>query len=82
MILPKENYNKSKFGEILSYLLDTYKLSKKEQKKVKAQYKSLVKKLLKSLDKPKIIKYNRGFIEDFFKIMKINIGYKKQINSH
>lgn len=28
------------------------------------------------LEKPKRIKYNGGFIEDFFRIMKINLGFK------
>ena len=76
LILPKKDYNKGKLEEVLSYPLDTYKLSKKEQNKAKKQYERLVKELLESLDKPKRIKYNRGFIEDFFKIMKINLGFK------
>ena len=76
LILPKEKYNKGKLEDILSYPLDTYKLSKKDQKKAKEQYERLVKELLENLDKPKRIKYNRGFIEDFFKIMKINLGFK------
>ena len=76
LILPKENYKKGKLEDILSYPLDTYKLSKKEQKKAKEQYERLVRELLECLDKPKRIKYNRGFIEDFFKIMKVNLGFK------
>lgn len=76
LILPKENYSEKNLRKLLSYSLETYKLSKNEQIKAKKQYKYLVEELLERLKKPKKIKYNRGFIEDFFKIMKINLGFK------
>ena len=77
LILVKENFNKSKLEDILSYPLDIYKHKKSDLKKAKIQYEALVRKLLEYLEKPKKIKYHRGFIEDFFKIMKIGLGFKK-----
>lgn len=76
LILAKETYKRGKLEEVLSYPLETYKLSKSDQEKAKEQYEKLVNELLQRLEKPKRIKYKRGFIEDFFKIMKVNLGFK------
>lgn len=77
LILIKNNFNKKKLEDMLSFPLETYKHKKEDLNKAKRQYKALVNELMKYILKTKKIKYHRGFIEDFFKIMKVGLGFKK-----
>ena len=77
LILVKSTFNKNKLKDILMYPLDIFKHKKIDLKKAKRQYEALVNELLNYIDDKKKIKYRRGFIEDFFKIMKVGLGFKK-----
>lgn len=77
LILIKEKFDKKKLEDILSFPLEIYKQKNENLKKAKRQYMALVKELMDSITQTKKIKYQRGFIEDFFKIMKVGLGFKK-----
>ena len=77
LILIKEKLDKKKLQDMLSFPLEVFKNKKENLKKAKRQYMALVKELMDYIMETKKIKYHRGFIEDFFKIMKIGFGFKK-----
>ena len=77
LILIKEKFDKKKLEDMLSFPLEVFKNKKKNIKKAKRQYIALVKELMNYITETKKIKYHRGFIEDFFKIMKVGFGFKK-----
>ena len=77
LILIKEKFDKKKLEDMLSFPLEIFKNIKKNLKKAKRQYMALVKELMEFIMETKKIKYHRGFIEDFFKIMKVGLGFKK-----
>ena len=77
LILIKEKFDKKKLEDMLSFPLEIFKNIKKNLKKAKRQYMALVKELMEFIMETKKIKYHRGFIEDFFKIMKVGSGFKK-----
>lgn len=77
LILIKNTFDKNKLEDMLSFPLDIYKHQHTDLNKAKAQYKALVEELMEKITKTKKIKYHRGFIEDFFKIMKVGLGFKK-----
>ena len=77
LILIKEKFDKEKLEDMLSFPLEIFKNKKENLKKAKRQYMALVKELLNFITETKKIKYHRGFIEDFFKIMKVGFGFKK-----
>ena len=77
LILIKEKFDKKKLKDMLSFPLEVFKNKKKNIKKAKRQYIALVKELMNYITETKKIKYHRGFIEDFFKIMKVRFGFKK-----
>ena len=77
LILIKEKFDKKKLKDMLSFPLEVFKNKKKNIKKAKRQYIALVKELMNYITETKKIKYHRGFIEDFFKIMKVGFGFKK-----
>ena len=77
LILIKEKFDKKKLEDMLSFPLEIFKNIKKNLKKAKRQYMVLVKELMEFIIETKKIKYHRGFIEDFFKIMKVGLGFKK-----
>ena len=77
LILIKEKFDKKKLEDMLSFPLEIFKNKKKNLKKAKRQYMALVKELMDFIMETKKIKYHRGFIEDFFKIMKVGLGFKK-----
>ena len=77
LILIKEKFDKKKLEDMLSFPLEIFKNKKENLKKAKRQYMALVKELMNFIMKTKKIKYHRGFIEDFFKIMKVGFGFKK-----
>ena len=62
---------------MLSFPLEIFKNKKEDLNKAKRQYKALVRELMKYITQTKKLKYHRGFIEDFFKIMKVGLGFKK-----
>ena len=75
LILTKRNFNKLKLENILDFPLHLFH-AKSNLKKVKKQYVELVNELLESLDKRNEIKFHRGYIEDFFKLLKEGLGFK------
>ena len=77
LILMKEKFDKKKLEDMLSFPLEIFKNKKENLKKAKRQYMALVKELMSFITETKKIKYHRGFIEDFFKIMKVGFGFKK-----
>jgi len=77
LILIKEKFDKKKLEDMLSFPLEIFKNKKENLEKAKRHYKALVKELMDFIMETKKIKYHRGFIEDFFKIMKIGFGFKK-----
>lgn len=77
LILIKEKFDKKKLEDMLSFPLEVFKNKKENLEKAKLHYKGLVKELMDHIMETKKIKYHRGFIEDFFKIMKVGFGFKK-----
>ena len=77
LILSKEKFNKKKLEEMLHFPLNLYKQKKINIKKAIKQYTALVKEFFSLISNKKKIKYQRGFIEDFFKIMKVGFQFKK-----
>jgi hypothetical protein len=76
LILVKNNFNIKKLEDILSFPLETFENKKENLDKAKKHYKALVDELMKYITKTKKLKYHRGFIEDFFKVMKVGLGFK------
>lgn len=75
-IFPKDNFNKTKLNDQLSYPLQVFK----KTKKVLAQkqfYNNLKIELFKKLDDWKKFKPIRGKIEDFFKLLKQGLNMKE-----
>ena len=75
-IFPKDNFNKTKLNDQLSYPLQVFK----KTKKVLAQkqfYNNLKIELFKKLDDWKKFKPIRGKIEDFFKLLKQGLNMRK-----
>lgn len=77
LILVKNNFNMKKLEYILSFPLETFENKKENLDKAKKHYRALVDELMKYITQTKKIKYHRGFIEDFFKVMKVGLGFKK-----
>lgn len=73
VIFPKSNFNLKKLADQLSYPLDVYKENKTIQymKKLLQQIKYI---LIEKLKNWKILKPERGIIEDFFKVSKQAFG--------
>ena len=75
-IFPKDNFNKTKLNDQLSYPLQVFK----KTKKVLAQkqfYNNLKIELFKKLDDWKKFKPIRGKIEDFFKLLKQGLNMRE-----
>ena len=75
-IFPKENFNKTKLNDQLSYPLQVFK----KTKKILAQkqfYNNLKIELFKKLDQWKKYKPIRGKIEDFFKLLKQGLNMRE-----
>ena len=75
-IFPKENFNKTKLNDQLSYPLQVFK----KTKKILAQkqfYNNLKIELFKKLDQWKKFKPIRGKIEDFFKLLKQGLNMRE-----
>ncbi len=75
-IFPKDNFNKTKLNDQLSYPLQVFK----KTKKILAQkqfYNNLKIELFKKLDDWKKFKPIRGKIEDFFKLLKQGLNMKE-----
>lgn len=66
-IFPKNNFNKTKFNDQLSYPLQVFNQTKRIMKE-KHFYNNLKHELFKKLDQWKKFKPIRGKIEDFFQI--------------
>ena len=66
---PKDNFNKTKLNDQLSYLLQVFKKTKKFLAQ-KQFYNNLKIELFKKLDDWEKFKPIRGKIEDFFKLLK------------
>ena len=75
-IFPKDNFNKTKLNDQLSYPLQVFK----KTKKILAQkqfYNNLKIELFKKLDDWKKFKPIRGKIEDFFKLLKQGLNMRE-----
>ena len=68
LILTRSKFNKEKLESMLNYLLHLFH-AKSNLKRVKRTYEKLVQEFLK-IDERDKIKCHRGFIEDFFKLLK------------
>jgi len=75
LILTRNKFNKIKLENILDFPLHLFH-AKSNLKKVKKEYTKLVNELLDSIDKRNEIKFHRGYIEDFFKLLKEGLGFK------
>ena len=75
LILVKGELNRKRINSIFSYPLD-YFFNKKDTKRLKREYKMLVNELMANLSNRKVIKYQRSFIEDYFKFIKDRLGFK------
>ena len=75
LILVKGELNMKKLNSIFSYPLD-YFLNKKDTTKLKREYKTLVNELMSHLSNRKVIKYQRSYIEYYFKFIKEGLGFK------
>lgn len=76
LIFPKENFNKNKLNDQLSYPLNVFSNEKKANKE-KQFYNGLKKELFKKLDEWKKYKPIRGKIEDFFKLLKQGLNLRE-----
>ena len=75
-IFPKENFNRTKLDDQLSYPLQVFNQTKKIIKE-KHFYNNLKHKLFKKLDNWKKFKPIRGKIEDFFKLLKQGLNMRE-----
>ena len=80
LILTRSKFNKEKLESMLNYPLHLFH-AKSNLKKVKKAYEKLINEFLEKIDKRDKIKFHRGFIEDFFKLLKKGLGFK-QINRY
>lgn len=80
LILTKSKFNKEKLETMLNYPLHLFH-AKSNLKRVKKAYEKLVNEFLQKIDERDKIKYHRGFIEDFFKLLKEGLGFK-QLNRY
>lgn len=80
LILTKSKFNKEKLETMLNYPLHLFH-AKSNLKRVKKAYEKLVNEFLQKIDERDKIKYHRGFIEDFFKLLKKGLGFK-QLNRY
>lgn len=79
LILTRSKFNKEKLDQCWT-ILDLFH-AKSNLKRVKKTYEKLVKEFLEKIDERDKIKYHRGFIEDFFKLLKEGLGFK-QLNRY
>ena len=75
-IFPKENFNRTKLDDQLSYPLQVFNQTKKIIKE-KHFYNNLKHELFKKLDNWKKFKPIRGKIEDFFKLLKQGLNMRE-----
>ena len=75
LILVKGELNFKKINSIFSYPLDCY-FNKNNTRKLKRKYKLLVDSLMSNIMNKKVIKYQRSYIEDYFKLLKEGLGFK------
>ena len=75
-IFPKENFNRTKLDDQLSYSLQVFNQTKKIIKE-KHFYNNLKHELFKKLDNWKKFKPIRGKIEDFFKLLKQGLNMRE-----
>ena len=61
---------------MLNYPLHLFHV-KSNLKKIKKAYEKLINEFLEKIDKRDKIKFHRGFIEDFFKLLKEGLGFKQ-----
>ena len=80
LILTRSKFNKEKLKSMLNYPLHLFH-AKSNLKKVKKVYEKLINEFLEKIDKRDKIKFHRGFIEDFFKLLKEGLGFK-QLNRY
>ena len=80
LILTKSKFNKEKLESMLNYPLHLFH-AKSNLKRVKRTYEKLVQEFLEKIDEREKIKCHRGFIEDFFKLLKEGLGFK-QLNRY
>ena len=80
LILTRSKFNKEKLESMLNYPLHLFH-AKSNLKRVKKTCKKLVQEFLEKIDERDKIKYHRGFIEDFFKLLKEGLGFK-QLNRY
>ena len=80
LILTRSKFNKEKLESMLNYPLHLFH-AKSNLKRVKKTYKKLVEEFLQKIDERDKIKCHRGFIEDFFKLLKEGLGFK-QLNRY
>ena len=80
LILTKSKFNKEKLESMLNYPLHLFH-AKSNLKRVKKAYEKLVHEFLEKIDERDKIKCHRGFIEDFFKLLKQGLGFK-QLNRY
>ena len=75
-IFPRENFSRTRLGDILTYPLNVFNKTKKIIKE-KFLYNKLKSELLKLLDSWTEFKPVRGKIEDFFKLLKQGLNMKE-----
>ena len=80
LILTRSKFNKEKLKNMLNYPLHLFH-AKSNLNKVKKAYKKLVDEFFENIDKRDKIKFHRGYIEDYFKLLKKGLGFK-QLNRY
>lgn len=75
LILVKGELNRKKINSIFSYPLD-YFYNKRDTKRLKREYRMIINELMAHLSNRKVIKFQRSYIEDYFKFIKEGLGFK------
>lgn len=75
-IFPRENFNRTRLDDILTYPLAVFNKTKKIMKE-KRLYNSLKNELIKKIDSWEKFKPVRGKIEDFFKLLKQGLNMRE-----
>ena len=75
-IFPRENFNRTRLDDILTYPLAVFNKTKKMMKE-KRLYNSLKNELMKKIDSWEKFKPIRGKIEDFFKLLKQGLNMRE-----